>query len=119
MWVVVAISFGAPHAGEPPLDDWLLAFGGTFGVCCSDRSESSTLGLDAGLAFSYSSGDLRVVFLGAWAFVRFAAADRDWYDRSLHDRPPSIYASYVLLQAGYLMQRFRTERPRDVVRDQL
>ncbi len=87
--------------------DWLLAFGGTFGgVLLRPTGAHPHWGVVAGL-------DLQVVglaicvlsFLSLGRSFGFAAADRGLKRRGSYAivRHP-IYASYVLLQLGYVMQ---------------
>ena len=89
------------------LSDWLLAFCGTFGgVLFRPNGAHLHWGLDAGLAVQ-----LVGLFICVWSLSAlgrsfgFAAADRGLVRRGPYRviRHP-IYASYVLLQLGYLLQ---------------
>jgi protein-S-isoprenylcysteine O-methyltransferase Ste14 len=87
--------------------DWLLAFGGTFGgVLFRPSGVHPQWGVTAGL-------DLQVLGLGIWVLsflylgrsFGFAAADRGLKRRGPYSvvRHP-IYASYIVLQLGYVLQ---------------
>jgi protein-S-isoprenylcysteine O-methyltransferase Ste14 len=87
--------------------DWLLAFGGTFvPVLLRPDGAHPQWGLQWGLVMQFCG-----VVLCLWSFLflgrsfGFAAADRGLVQRGPYRivRHP-IYASYVLLQTGYLMQ---------------
>jgi protein-S-isoprenylcysteine O-methyltransferase Ste14 len=89
------------------LDDWLLAFGGTFaGVLFVPEGAHTAWGLQTGLvlqllgvavavaslltlgrSFGFAAADRGVVTLGPYAVVRHP-----------------MYSSYLLLQSGYLLQ---------------
>ncbi|MBV9660861.1 MAG: hypothetical protein JO337_06865 [Acidimicrobiales bacterium] len=108
LWVVVAYLVRRPASVVSlRTRDWLLAFGGTFGGVLFRPSGMHThLGVIAGL-------DLQIAGLGIWvaSFVflgrsfGFAAADRGLRRRGPYAvvRHP-LYASYVLLQLGYVLQ---------------
>ncbi|MGH8995083.1 MAG: methyltransferase family protein [Acidimicrobiales bacterium] len=108
MWVVIAYLLRRPaRRVTRRWDDWLLAFGGTFGgVLFRPVGAHPQWGLDAGLGVQ-----LFGLAICVWSFLAlgrsfgFAAADRGLVQRGPYTivRHP-IYASYVLLQAGYLMQ---------------
>ena len=87
--------------------DWLLAFGGTFSpVLLRPDGAHSQWGLSAGLALQ-----LVGVIIALWSLTTlgrsfgFAAADRGLVSRGPYAivRHP-VYAAYVLLLAGYLLQ---------------
>ena len=87
--------------------DWLFAFGGTFvPVLLRPDGAHTDWGLQWGLVMQFCG-----VLLCLWSFFflgrsfGFAAADRGLVQRGPYRivRHP-IYASYVLLQTGYLMQ---------------
>src|SRR6516165_7627974 len=89
--------------------DWLLAFGGTFSpVLLRPDGAHPQWGLSVGLALQ-----LVGVLLALWSLTTlgrsfgFAAADRGLVSRGPYAvvRHP-VYASYVLLLAGYLVQSF-------------
>jgi len=108
MWVVVAYLIRRPaRRASRRLDDWLLAFGGTFGgVLFRPVGAHPHWGLDAGLVLQLVGLAICVSsFLALGRSFGFAAADRGLVRRGPYTivRHP-IYASYVLLQAGYLMQ---------------
>ena len=89
------------------LGDWLFAFGGTFlPVLLRPDGSHPQWGLQWGLALQFAG-----VVIVLWSFFAlgrsfgFAAADRGLVQRGPYRivRHP-IYASYVLLQLGYLLQ---------------
>lgn len=87
--------------------DWLLAFGGTFiPVLLRPEGAHPAWGLHAGLALQILG--LSICFASFLALGRsfgFAAGDRGLVTRGPYGlvRHP-IYASYLLLQAGYVLQ---------------
>jgi protein-S-isoprenylcysteine O-methyltransferase Ste14 len=108
MWVVVAYLLRRPaRRVSRRLDDWLLAFGGTFGgVLFRPVGAHPQWGLNAGLGVQLVGLAICVTsFLALGRSFGFAAADRGLVRRGPYTiiRHP-IYASYVLLQAGYLLQ---------------
>ena len=108
MWVVVAYLIRRPaRAVSRRLGDWLLAFGGTFGgVLFRPVGEHPQWGLTAGLVVQLLGLTLCVTsFLALGRSFGFVAADRGLVRRGPYSivRHP-IYASYVLLQFGYLLQ---------------
>ena len=108
MWVVVAYLIRRPaRTVTRKLDDWLLAFGGTFGgVLFRPDGAHLRWGLDIGLAVQIFGLALCIVsFLALGRSFGFAAADRGLVRRGPYSivRHP-IYASYVLLQLGYVLQ---------------
>ena len=89
--------------------DWILAFGGTFApVLLRPDGVHPSWGLQAGLVVQFCG-----VTICLWSLVTlgrsfgFAAADRGLVQRGPYRivRHP-IYASYVVLQLGYLLQSF-------------
>ena len=108
MWIVVAYLIRRPaRTVTRRTDDWLLAFGGTFGgVLSSPFGAHPQWGVDAGLAVQLVGLAMAVVsFLALGRSFGFAAADRGLVRRGPYGvvRHP-IYASYLLLQAGYVLQ---------------
>ncbi|HET6966620.1 MAG TPA: isoprenylcysteine carboxylmethyltransferase family protein [Acidimicrobiales bacterium] len=107
-WVVVAYLIRRParEVSRRP-GDWLLAFGGTFGgVLFRPVGLHPHWGVAAGLAVQLVGLCLCVVsFLALGRSFGFAAADRGLVGRGPYAvvRHP-IYASYFVLQAGYLLQ---------------
>jgi protein-S-isoprenylcysteine O-methyltransferase Ste14 len=108
MWIVVAYLIRRPaRAVSRRLGDWLLAFGGTFGGVLS-RPVGAHLrwGVEVGLWLQLIGLALAVVsFVALGRSFGFAAADRGLVRRGPYAivRHP-IYASYLLLQSGYLLQ---------------
>ena len=107
-WVVIAYLIRRPAcATSHRLVDWLLAFGGTFaGVLFRPIGAHPQWGVDMGLYMQLSGLAICVLsfaFLGR--SFGFAAADRGLVRRGPYSlvRHP-IYASYFLLQLGYLLQ---------------
>ena len=108
MWVVVAYLIRRPaRTVSRRLGDWLLAFGGTFaGVLFRPVGAHPHWGLAAGLAVQLLGLVICVTsFLALGRSFGFVAADRGLVRRGPYAivRHP-IYASYVLLQFGYLLQ---------------
>jgi protein-S-isoprenylcysteine O-methyltransferase Ste14 len=108
MWVVVAYLIRRPaRAVSQRLGDWILAFAGTFGgVLFRPTGAHPVWGIDAGLGIQLFGLALCVVsFLALGRSFGFAAADRGLVRRGPYGlvRHP-IYASYLLLQAGYVIQ---------------
>lgn len=108
MWVVVAYLVRRPaRMVSRRLDDWFLAFGGTFGgVLFRPVGAHPHWGVDTGLGFQLLGLAFCVVaFLALGRSFGFAAADRGLVRRGPYAvvRHP-IYASYVLLLSGYLLQ---------------
>ena len=106
--VVIAYLVRRPaRAVSQRLGDWLLALGGTFGgVLFRPDGAHPHWGLDAGLWFQLLGLAIAVTsFLALGRSFGFAAADRGLVTRGPYAivRHP-IYASYVLLQFGYLLQ---------------
>ena len=107
-WIVVAYLVRRPaRAVSRRASDWLLAFGGTFGgVLFRPNGAHIHWGLDAGLGVQLVGLVICVRSLSALGrSFGFAAADRGLVRRGPYRviRHP-IYASYVLLQLGYLLQ---------------
>jgi protein-S-isoprenylcysteine O-methyltransferase Ste14 len=108
MWVVAAYLIRRPaRAVSRRLGDWLLAFGGTFGgVLFRPVGAHTSWGLTAGLAIQVIGLAVCVAsFLALGRSFGFVAADRGLVRRGPYAlvRHP-IYASYVLLQLGYVLQ---------------
>jgi protein-S-isoprenylcysteine O-methyltransferase Ste14 len=107
-WIVVAYLVRRPaRAVSRRLGDWLLAFGGTFGgVLFRPFGAHPHWGFEAGLSIQLLGLAICVIsFLTLGRSFGFAAADRGLVRRGPYAvvRHP-IYASYLLLQAGYLLQ---------------
>jgi protein-S-isoprenylcysteine O-methyltransferase Ste14 len=107
-WVVVAyLVRRSAHTVSRRWGDWFLAFGGTFGtVLFRPVGAHPHWGLDAGLGLQLLGLAICVLsFLALGRSFGFAAADRGLVRRGPYSvvRHP-IYASYVLLQAGYVVQ---------------
>jgi protein-S-isoprenylcysteine O-methyltransferase Ste14 len=107
-WVVIAYLVRRPaRTVSQRSGDWLLAFGGTFGgVLFRPVGAHPQWGVNVGLGFQLVG--LAICMLSFLALGRsfgFAAADRGLVRRGPYAvvRHP-IYASYVLLQSGYLLQ---------------
>jgi protein-S-isoprenylcysteine O-methyltransferase Ste14 len=89
------------------LDDWLLAFGGTFaGVLFRPEGRHPGWGIQTGLVLQLLGVAIVVAsLLTLGRSFGFAAADRGVVIRGPYAvvRHP-MYASYLLLQSGYLLQ---------------
>lgn len=110
LWIVVAYLVRRPAATvSPRASDWLLAFGGTFGgVMLRPSGVHSHLGVVAGLDVQLLGLGICVAsFVALGRSFGFAAADRGLKQRGPYAivRHP-IYASYVLLLLGYVLQSF-------------
>jgi protein-S-isoprenylcysteine O-methyltransferase Ste14 len=108
MWVVIAYLIRRPaRMASRRLGDWLFAFGGTFGgVLLRPIGAHSRWGVDVGLSVQLIGLAICVVsFLALGRSFGFAAADRGLVRRGPYGvvRHP-IYASYLLLQSGYVLQ---------------
>ena len=108
MWVVIAYLIRRPaRAVSRRMSDWLLAFGGTFGgVLFRPDGLHPQWGLTAGLVVQLFGLAICVTsFLSLGRSFGFVAADRGLVKRGPYAivRHP-IYASYLFLQAGYLLQ---------------
>jgi protein-S-isoprenylcysteine O-methyltransferase Ste14 len=108
MWVVVAYLIRRPaRMVSRRLGDWLLAFGGTFGgVLFRPSGAHPGWGIDIGLVVQLIGLAICVAsFLALGRSFGFAAADRGLVRRGPYAivRHP-IYASYLLLQLGYVLQ---------------
>jgi protein-S-isoprenylcysteine O-methyltransferase Ste14 len=108
MWVVVAYLIRRPaRLVSRRLGDWLLAFGGTFGgVLFRPVVDSPHWGFEAGLCLQLLGLAICVSsFLALGRSFGFVAADRGLVRCGPYAvvRHP-IYASYLLLQLGYLLQ---------------
>ena len=108
MWVVVAYLIRRPaRTVSRRLGDWLFAFGGTFGgVLFRPVVGSPQWGVNVGLGLQLLGLAICVAsFLALGRSFGFVAADRGLVRRGPYAvvRHP-IYASYVLLQSGYLLQ---------------
>jgi protein-S-isoprenylcysteine O-methyltransferase Ste14 len=89
------------------LDDWLLAFAGTFiGVLFRPEGEHPTWGIWTGIVLQLAGVAVAVTcILTLGRSFGFAAADRGVVTRGPYTvvRHP-MYASYLLLESGYLVQ---------------
>jgi protein-S-isoprenylcysteine O-methyltransferase Ste14 len=108
MWVVVAYLIRRPaRAVSRRRQDWLLAFGGTFGGLLFRPVGVHTYWGDiAGLALQVSGLTVCVAsFVALGRSFGFVAANRGLVRHGTYGivRHP-IYASYVLLQFGYVLQ---------------
>lgn len=108
VWIVLAYLARRPaRAVTRRPADWALAFGGTFGgVLFRPTSVHPSWGLGVGLAVQ--TVGLLLAIVSFWSLGRsfgFAAADRGLVQRGPYAvvRHP-VYASYVLLHLGYLLQ---------------
>jgi len=108
MWVVIAYLIRRPaRIASRRLDDWALAFGGTFaGVLFRPDGVHTHWGVESGLVVQLIGLAICVLsFVTLGRSFGFVAADRGLVYRGPYAivRHP-IYASYVLLQAGYVLQ---------------
>ncbi len=108
MWVVAAYLIRRPaRTVSRRWGDWLLAFGGTFGgVLFRPVGAHPPWGVTTGLAFQLVGLAICVAsFLTLGRSFGFVAADRGLVQRGPYAvvRHP-IYASYLLLQFGYVLQ---------------
>jgi protein-S-isoprenylcysteine O-methyltransferase Ste14 len=108
MWVVIAYLIRRPaRVLSRRMRDWFVAFGGTFGgVLFRPDGAHLPWGLTAGLVVQLFGLALCVTsFLALGRSFGFVAADRGLVQRGPYAlvRHP-IYASYLFLQAGYLLQ---------------
>lgn len=108
IWVVVAYLIRRPaRTVSRRLGDWLLAFGGTFGgVLFRPVSSGPHWWVGAGLGVQLLGLAICIVsFLALGRSFGFVAADRGLVTRGPYAvvRHP-IYASYLLLQFGYVLQ---------------
>ena len=108
MWVVCAYLIRRPaRTVSRRTGDWVLAFGGTFGgVLFRPVGAHPEWGVHVGLVIQLLGLAICVVsFLALGRSFGFAAADRGLVQRGPYAvvRHP-IYASYLLLQAGYVLQ---------------
>jgi protein-S-isoprenylcysteine O-methyltransferase Ste14 len=108
MWVVIAYLIRRPaRTVSRRMRDWLLAFGGTFGgVLFRPDGAHPPWGLTAGLVVQLFGLAICVTsFLALGRSFGFVAADRGLVKRGPYAivRHP-IYASYLFLQAGYVLQ---------------
>lgn len=107
-WVVAAYLIRRPaRTVSRRWGDWLLAFGGTFGgVLLRPTGAHPQWGVNAGLVLQLVGLGICVAsFLSLGRSFGFVAADRGLVQRGPYAivRHP-IYASYVLLQVGYVLQ---------------
>jgi protein-S-isoprenylcysteine O-methyltransferase Ste14 len=107
-WVVVAYLVRRPtRATSKRPGDWLLAFGGTFGVVLlRPVGAHPQWGVNVGLALQLSGLLLCIAsFLSLGRSFGFAAADRGLATRGAYVvvRHP-IYGSYLFVQVGYVLQ---------------
>ncbi len=108
MWVVVAYLVRRPaRIASRRSGDWILAFGGTFaGVLFRPVGAHPHWGLDAGLVLQLAGLTVSIwSFLALGRSFGFVAADRGLVKRGPYSvvRHP-IYAAYLLLYSGYLLQ---------------
>jgi protein-S-isoprenylcysteine O-methyltransferase Ste14 len=108
MWVVAAYLIRRPaRTVSRRWGDWLLAFGGTFGgVLFRPVGAHPQWGVSTGLAVQLVGLAICVAsFLTLGRSFGFVAADRGLVQRGPYAivRHP-IYASYLLLQFGYVLQ---------------
>ena len=108
MWVVAAYLIRRPaRTVSRRWGDWLLAFGGTFGgVLFRPVGAHPQWGVTTGLAVQLVGLAICVAsFLTLGRSFGFVAADRGLVQRGPYAivRHP-IYASYLLLQFGYVLQ---------------
>jgi protein-S-isoprenylcysteine O-methyltransferase Ste14 len=108
VWVVVAYLVRRPtRTVSRRWGDWLLAFGGTFGgVLFRPDGAHPSWGLNAGLGLQLVGLAMCLSsFVALGRSFGFAAADRGLVRRGPYAvvRHP-IYASYFLLQLGYVLQ---------------
>ncbi len=108
MWVVAAYLIRRPaRTVSRRWGDWLLAFGGTFGgVLFRPVGAHPQWGVTSGLIFQLVGLAICVAsFLTLGRSFGFVAADRGLVQRGPYAivRHP-IYASYLLLQFGYVLQ---------------
>jgi protein-S-isoprenylcysteine O-methyltransferase Ste14 len=108
MWVVAAYLIRRPaRTVSRRQGDWLLAFGGTFGgVLFRPVGAHTQWGVTTGLAVQLLGLAICVAsFLTLGRSFGFVAADRGLVQRGPYAivRHP-IYASYLLLQFGYVLQ---------------
>jgi protein-S-isoprenylcysteine O-methyltransferase Ste14 len=108
LWIVVAFMVRRPaRAVSRRSGDWLLAFGGTFGgVLFRPDGAHPPWGVGLGLGLQVAGLALCVTsFVALGRSFGFAPADRGLKRRGPYAvvRHP-IYASYVLLQLGYVLQ---------------
>lgn len=89
------------------LDDWLLAFAGTFaGVLFRPEGDHPSWGLWAGTVTQFAGVAMATTsILALGRSFGFAAADRGLVTRGAYTvvRHP-MYASYLLIESGYLIQ---------------
>lgn len=108
MWVVVAYLIRRPaRTVSRRWGDWVLAFGGTFGgVLFRPVGAHPQWGITTGLVLQLIGLAICVAsFLALGRSFGFVAADRGLVRRGPYSvvRHP-IYASYLLLQLGYVLQ---------------
>jgi protein-S-isoprenylcysteine O-methyltransferase Ste14 len=108
MWVVVAYLIRRPaRTVSRRWGDWILAFGGTFGgVLFRPEGAHPQWGISIGLTLQLVGLAICVAsFLALGRSFGFVAADRGLVRRGPYSvvRHP-IYASYLLLQLGYVLQ---------------
>jgi protein-S-isoprenylcysteine O-methyltransferase Ste14 len=107
-WVVVAYLVRRPtRAVSRRPGDWLLAFGGTFGVVLlRPVGAHPQWGLNVGLAMQLFGLLICIAsFFSLGRSFGFAAADRGLVTRGAYGvvRHP-IYGSYLFVQVGYVLQ---------------
>jgi protein-S-isoprenylcysteine O-methyltransferase Ste14 len=108
VWFVAAFLIRRPgRAVSQRLTSWLVAFGGTF-IGVLFRPGGAHPGWGVGAGFGLQLAGLAVCIVALFALGRsfgFVAADRGIKTRGPYAviRHP-VYASYVLIQAGYVIQ---------------
>ena len=107
MWVVVAYLIRRPaRTVSRRMRDWLLAFGGTFaGVLFRPDGAHPQWGISAALVLLLGLAICVASFLSLGRSFGFVAADRGLVRRGPYAVVlDPIYASYLFLQAGYVLQ---------------
>jgi protein-S-isoprenylcysteine O-methyltransferase Ste14 len=109
-WYVIAFLFRRPaSAVSRNPGSWLLAIGGTFaGLLARPGGAHPFLGVEAGLDLQLAGVAVCVISLSSLGrSFALVAADRGLVTRGAYAvvRHP-VYASYLLIQSGYLLQSF-------------
>jgi protein-S-isoprenylcysteine O-methyltransferase Ste14 len=108
VWFAVAfLTRRAPQAVSRRIGSWLAAFGGTFGgLLLRPGGAHPPWGVDAGFGLQLAGVIIAIISLVTLGrSFGFVAADRGLKTRGPYAvvRHP-IYASYLLIQAGYVLQ---------------